>query len=72
MREFRFKVDPAEDLDDRCGRWDKEVLALQAEGLTIRGTGPDGDEPIRFEGPAEENLAGPYIEIYDIVPLEAE
>ena len=69
VREFKFEVDPAEDLDTRWERWDREVMALQSEGLTVRGTGPDGDDPIRFEGPDPSNLAGPYTEVYDTVPL---
>ena len=69
MREFKFEVDPAEDLDTRWERWDREVMALQSEGLTVRGTGPDGDDPLRFEGPYLSDLAGPYTEIYEVVPL---
>lgn len=67
MDEFHFPADPAEDPLDREMRWDKEILVLQSGGRTIHGTGPDGDEPIRFiEGPV---LGGPYIEVYEVVDL---
>lgn len=68
MSEFKFVVDPCEDEGDRETRWDKALLELQSSGYTIRGTGPDGDEPIRFETD-ESDLAGPYTEVYEVVSL---
>lgn len=75
---FRFLVDPSEDHEAREHRWDAALLQLQATGLTIQGTGPDGDFPLRYEFPdgksIEETslpLDGPFVEVYDTVPLEA-
>lgn len=69
MREFKFVVNPCEDVLDKMARWDEALLELHAAGKTILGRGPDGDEPIRFEGPNPADLAGPFTEVYEVVDL---
>lgn len=68
VREYRFTVDPKETEDSRNVRWDKQLLELQATGYTIKGCGPDGDYPLRYE-PNPYDLGGPFVEIYEAVPL---
>lgn len=66
---FRFQINPGEDDDTREARWDKEIGRLHATGYTILGTGPDLDWPVRFEFLDEHDLAGPFVEIFDVTPL---
>lgn len=79
--EFRFKVKPKEDLVSREERWDAEVNKLQARGLTIQGTGPDGDYPVRYDfdeagtlsfdewWAANPHTDTPWFEVYNTKPL---
>ena len=67
--DYRFTVDPKETEDSRNVRWDKQLLELQATGYTTKGCGPDGDYPLRYE-PNPYDLGGPFVEIYEIVPLD--
>lgn len=63
--EFRFPVVNAESVEDRDARWDEAITALQANGKTIRGTGPDGDWPLQLI-PDEDG----HTEVYSVVPLK--
>lgn len=74
--QFRFLVSPGEDLAAREARWDTAISDLQAGGMTVSGTGPDGDWPVRVEFPDGQTIDhtnhpidGPFVEIYDTVPL---
>lgn len=64
VRDFRFVLDPSEDIDDYMARWDKELTELQATGLTIAGQGPDGDEPVRAYLLDETDPTGPIVQVY--------
>lgn len=79
IEEFRFKVEPKEDLVTREERWDAELLKLQSRGLTIKGTGPDNDYPVRYAFSADGEMTfeewwkgnpdEPWYEVYNLVPL---
>ena len=76
--EFHFHVDPQESDLDREQRWDAAIIALQEEGFTIDGDGPDGDYPIRNEAPDGsswtnfwENPEQGWVEVYRKVPLRS-
>lgn len=82
VKEWRFQVDPAEGIEAREVRWDKELAELQAEGLTIQGVGPDGDYPIRYDFALDGSLSfdewwkgnpsTPWFEVYNTIPLEVD
>lgn len=69
---FQFLVVPGEGDHLREARWDQDMAVLQSRGLTILGTGPDLDWPLRYELLDESNPAGSFYEIYDVVPLPSE
>jgi len=79
---FRFQVDPTEGPEARDTRWDKELLELASQGLTIQGVGPDGDYPIRydfaedgsltFEEWFKGNVDAPWFEVYNLVSLDGD
>lgn len=77
--EFKFYVSPRESPEEREIRWNKWVEELQTDGLTVQGTGPDGDYPIRYSFGQEDELTfdewwkgnpdEPFFEVYNVVPL---
>lgn len=78
-KEFRFQVDPTEDLVGRETRWDKELAELHDQGLTVQGVGPDGDYPVRYDFDEsgtttfdewwKGNPETPWFEVYNLVQL---